>query len=302
MDDDFLKMMEEELARHADNVNRTSVDDFDNLSPADMHNLLNGLLSDNCAVQYQPAIKAEVLAKVPFYSLFRAYLSRIDAAKEMKLTAKGNLPRKLCLELYGLGLVKEYYIESGLYKLNKEEDSIALQNLKIIGELAGLTKKRNNKLSLTKKGKTSLEEGKAFNLFQAVFTTNFSKFNLGYHDLYESEGMQSLFGYTLYLLLRYGKEKRPLAFYVDKNLKAFPTILEEFSDEDYSTPDRQYGNCFHSRFIDRFLKFYGFVEVDYANSTRLYDEEMAIKANDLFFQVFRIDNSKFVFKKAGYDA
>lgn len=302
MDDEFIKMMKEELARHADNVNRTPLEEFDNLSPADMDSLLYGLLADRCAVQYQTAVSAADLLKVPFYRLFREYLSRIDAAKALKLTAKGNLPRKLCLELYGLGIIKEYYIESGLSKLNKEEDSIVLQNLKIIGKLAGLTKKRNNKLSLTKKGITSLKEGKELSLFKAIFMTNFSKFNLGYHDLYESEGMQSLFGYTLYLLLQYGKEKRPLTFYIDKNLKSFPSVLEEFSNENYGTPQIRYGNCFYIRFIERFLKFYDFIQIDSEKPKSFYDGDIVIKASDLFFEIFRIDKSKFMFKRTGYDA
>jgi hypothetical protein len=299
MEDDYIFKISEELSKQLEAVNRAPLEEFDYLSPLDMSNILYALFQEGSPVQYAKTLAPAVLDAVPFYQLFSIYLKRVGELQVLKLTAKGNLPRKICKELYDLGLVKEEMIERGIVKLNKEGDSIALQNLKIIGNLSGLTKKRHNKLSLTKKGEKLLQNGQELNLFRKLFETNILKFNLGYHDLYESRKLQGTFGYTLYLLLRYGNEKKSIQFYADKVLEAFPELRADFM-YGWGTPESMFLSCFEVRFFDRLLDFYGFVQLDKREPAKR--KNRLLITTPAFRSVFEIEHNNFQFLKARYDA
>jgi hypothetical protein len=206
-------------------ANRLPFEEYDHLSPAELHTLLTDTFEEYSPIRLHHERVDEAMAEaIPFLKLMLYFLSRVAEEKEFKLTAKGNLPRKLCLELYGLGIIKEEMIERGLTKLSKEEDSIVIQNLKYISLQSKLTKKRNGKFSLTKKGEKLL--GSIPELFREVFITYGTKFNWGFHDGYPDEGQfQSTFGFCLYLLIRYGEQERSIRFYYEKLNTALPECV-----------------------------------------------------------------------------
>ncbi len=296
-----LKKLQEELNRRMMDYNSISMVEIDNLSPLDMQQILYNTFGEESPIGFKEVITQQTLDNIPFLVLFEEYLNVIKNAKELKLTTRGNLPKKVCLDLYSKGLIKEYAIESGITKLSKEADSIVLQNFKIIGNLTGITKKRNNKISVTKKGNKLLESGKRNELFREIFTTNCKRFNLGYHDGYAPEvGVQGTFGFTLYLLLRYGQERRELNFYTKKSLLAFPFELENCEGK-WSSPEDQYESCLGIRIFERFLNFYGLI--DYHKKIR-YDSEKntELQTTKIFESIFELRKDKFQFKKNDHSA
>lgn len=296
-----LKELQEELNRRMAAYNTNSNPEIDNLSPLDLLQILYNTFGEESPIGFKETVPAQVLGKIPFLNLFEEYLTIIDNAKELKLTTRGNLPRKVCLDLYGKGIIKEEFIESGITKLSKEGDSIVLQNLKIIGNLSGITKKRNNKISLTKKGIKLFDSQKRTGLFKEIFTTNYQHFNLGFHDGYPQEvGIQRTFGYLLYLLLRYGQEKRELNFYANKKLMAFPFELENF-EERWSSREDQYENCLGVRMFERFLNYYGLI--DYHVQRRYKsDRKTELQTTPIFESIFKLKTDKFQFKNTGHYA
>ena len=213
--------------------------EMDGLSPDDMFQILYHTLEESSPICLSDSLNGETLIEsIPFLKLMFYYLNHIDSVGELKLTAKGNLPRKLVLDLYDQKIIQEELVEKGIIKLNKETDSIFIQNVKIIGLISGLTKKRNGKMSLTAKGRKLLKE--PFKLFELVFLTYAQKFNWGYHDGYfEEGGVQSTFGFLLYLLIQYGQDERESLFYSQKHATAFPMIYEEVILEcKYGTPEK----------------------------------------------------------------
>jgi hypothetical protein len=85
---------------------------------------------------------------------------------------------------------------------------------------------------------------------------------LGYHDGYpQGIGIQDTLGYTLYLLLRYGSEDRTVDFYIDEIVTAFPSILDHF-DVRWMSRVEQFRSCYETRVLERFLKYYNFVQID----------------------------------------
>lgn len=289
--------MNRRLAKMMEEANLASREDFDNLSSTDIYNLLYGLFGEKSIVQFTDELTAEECEQIPFLKLFHEYLIRVNTLGELKLTGKGNLPKRLCLELYDLGIIKEDFIERGIVKLHRESDSIVIQNVKILGDLSGLTKKRNNKTSLTRRGHQFFKDGNSYNLLVDLFQANISKFNWGYHDGYDEEqGIQQLFGYTMYLLLRYGKEKRLIDFYVEKNLKAFPQLLDEF-EEGYRGRAEQYRSCYFVRVFERLLDYYGFVEIDKIREQGSFIEKIEVKTTPIFRKVFKLDKGNYKFRK-----
>lgn len=288
-DDQIQAELNRRVQAMMDYANSAPRADFDGLSPLDMHSLLYLLFQKDSVVQFVDEVPEEVWQGMPFFQLFLEYLQRIDTAGTIKLTKIGNLPRKLCHELYGLGLIKEEMLERGLYKLSKESDSIVIQNLKILGFLSGITKKRHGKLSLTAKGKKLLDSAQPYNLFKVLFPINAIKFNLGFHDGYEDQfAVQSVIGYTLYLLVKYGAEEREFDFYVQKNLEAFPQLLDSFISE-WSTPQVKYKRCYLIRIFERFLCFYDLVVFDRELTFASRDGAFRVRTTPAFQQLFSLN-------------
>ncbi len=302
MDDNFLKILKEELKKQQDKINQSPLEDFNNLSPEDMYNIVYNPFKKECPIQYKSNIGNEVYDDIPFLTLIEYYLNLILRSDEIKLTKTGNLPTIMVKELYGKGLIKEEMIEGGYQKLYKEQDSLSIQNVKIISDLSGLTKKRNNKLSLTAKGKKYLNDSNRAGLFRLIFETYGYNFNLGYHDGYtdESEVQKSL-GYTIYLLLKYGKEEREVSFYSKKILKAYPHIKSVFEDSEYSSSEDRFRSCFNIRIMRRFLNWFNLIEIEEEIVSHKIYSNFNIKSK-LMNNIFEIQNDKFKFRKGKFIA
>ncbi|MCB0650669.1 MAG: hypothetical protein KDC85_05285 [Saprospiraceae bacterium] len=295
--DEELDFFQEELEAFMAFENRQPMPEIDNLSPQDMHHILYQPFEDVSPIQWKVPVDKNVFTQeVPFFKLITAYLKMVEEAGQMKLTPKGNLQVKTCKDLYALGIINEGHIEKGTVKLNKESDSIVLQTVRIIADLAGITKKRHGKVSLTAKGKKLLDKPDL--LFRAIFQTYYQKFNWEYHDLYEDNGhIQNTFGYLLYLLLQYGKEERNLQFYVEKYLLAFPFILEAIEPRSlYHSAEKYTQNCIHTRVFSRFLNWFGFIE-ERTTGKKFFDIEYFIRTSDTFRKIMELDASKFQFER-----
>jgi hypothetical protein len=277
--------------------NNTPNQAIDNLSPNELSVLIYTPFDKTSRISINKKISSEVIESIPFVKLLKEFLILIQQNQPLKLTLKGNLPRKTCQELYNKKILPEDLIERGVRKLNKEADSIVIQNLNIISSLARFTKISKNKMSLSASGKRILAKNQNQVFFQEVFLTYFQKFNLGYHDAYPKDiGIQQATGYTLYLLLKYGETKRPFDFYVDKMIHAFPSFLNEFTPIGLPR-EKQYEQCYKVRAFDRFLSFFGFTEITKAPNSTLANEEWEIRTTELFQKTFALSPNNIRFLK-----
>lgn len=301
-EEQMLKHLQEMMTRKMEESNHAPIAIMDNLSPIDMHHILYDTFEKNSPIGFKKEISNEILDKVPFLNLVIKYLNIVESIGSLKLTTRGNLPRKTCFELYNMGFIKESMIESGIVKLNKEADSKSIQNVKIISNLSGLTKKKNNKISLTIKGKKILAKVSKADLFKTIFQANCQKFNLGFHDGYpQNVGIQHTFGFTIYLLLKHGQTSRELAFFIDKNLAAFPNILDHFT-ETWTSSDKQYRNCYSYRIFELFLNYYGFINYKKERIAGSFNEAIYLNATKLFYDVFEFKKDQFKFTKSKFQA
>ena len=255
-----------------DKYNNEGLEQFEGLSPANMYDLLNTPL-DNKIIQINPNNFDG--NDIPIIMQIKYFINIINEFKDIKLTKAGNLPPTLVKDIYNKKFIIDSSIESGITKLTKETDVENIVMMRIICTLAGLIRKRQNKIILCK---NALKEIESNNILKKIMETAFTKYNWAYFDMFENE-MIGQFGnnYTLYTLYKYGEKWRNITFYAKIYFKAFPDLM---SKEKYDFSD----DCFASRTFDRMLKYFGFIEysdkkLEMGNirKTRLFDKYIKIR-------------------------
>ncbi len=275
---EIQRLIDKEMNEH----NQRPVPAFEGYSPDEMTQVLYFTLEKESPVKLQRLSDSDY-ERIPILAQVKYLANLIDKKGELKLTNKGYLPVKVVSELYQQGFLKDKHIESGISKLYKETDSITINLTRILLELAGLTKKRNGKLSLTKLSEKLLSDNPE--LLRLILLTFATKFNWAYFDGYGENNIGQLgYGFSLILLAKYGHKKRLDSFYATKYFNAYPMLLEEVYPS-FGTLERYTNNCYSIRTFDRFLDFFGLIEID--QERKGYDFLKHIKKTDLFDRLIK---------------
>ena len=271
-------------------MNNRPIEDFEGFSSTDMHYLVYNTFSPDSPFQIKKNIPDNILDQIPFLLQIEFLLSRINDLGELKLTAKGFLPTTIVKEIYDLGLIKDYAIEKGIIKLYAETCSQPINLTRLITELAGFTKKRHNKLTLTKTWRDKLLTKNRQDIFLQTFSTFAQKFNWGYFDRYSSQATGNIgFAYSLYLLSKYGDNERLVSFYSEKYLRAFPSLIESFTDVPWMTDkNRSFISCYSVRTYDRFLDYFNFITIR-TDGSRYDDSKKYVKKSPIFDDIITFD-------------
>lgn len=270
-------------------LNNSPVDDFLGLSPTEIHNLLYDTFGDKSPVQFRDDIDDKTLDQIPLFKIVEDYLKIIQRDKHIKLTPLGALPKKVMVELYDKRFLLDEHIESGITKLWKEDDCIAIRSARLTAEIAGLVKKVSGKLTLTRTGTKLLETNNRLQIFRQFFQAFTNKFLWSFNDGYPEQPIGQLgWAFSLILLDRFGHQPQTVEYYADKYLRAFPKFIT-FFQPDYSTPERQFFSCYGVRTFDRFFLWFGFVTVDKQKIFIDLDTDK-FKRTDLVKRIFKIDN------------
>ena len=270
-------------------LNNSPVDDFLGLSPTEIHNLLYDTFGDKSLVQFRDDIDDKTLDQIPLFKIVEDYLKIIQRDKHIKLTPLGALPKKVMVELYDKRFLLDEHIESGITKLWKEDDCIAIRSARLTAEIAGLVKKVSGKLTLTRTVTKLLETNNRLQIFRQFFQAFTNKFLWSFNDGYPEQPIGQLgWAFSLILLDRFGDQPQTVEYYADKYLRAFPKFIT-FFQPDYSTPERQFFRCYGVRTFDRFFLWFGFVTVDKQKIFIDLDTDK-FKRTDLVKRIFKIDN------------
>ena len=285
-----------DLQKHIDQVmneqNNREIPEFEGYSPFEMHHILHFTFEPNSPINLQNLADSDCL-KCPMFNLVKYFLDLVKSKGEIKLTAKGFLPTKIVQDIYNQGFLEEYQFSSGISKLYKESDSLTVNLTRLLSELAGLTKKRNGKISLTKTGEKIASDNQK--LFDLIFKTMTQKFSWAYYDHYENEQIgQFGFGFSLILLSKYGAEKQLDNFYSDKYIKAFPQFLESINPT-YGTIEEYAGNCYSVRPFERFMHFFGLVKIE--KEGKMLDRMKFIIKTELFDKLIKVRPHNNVYSK-----
>jgi len=275
----------EELQGHLDQFmnerNNRPIKEFEGYSPYEMQHILHDTFGEKSPIKLRK-LKGDDYKLIPILNQIKYLAEIISRTGEVKLTKLGFLPSKVVKELYDQGYLKEYQFEKGISKLNREMDSTTVHVARVLLEISGLAKKRNNKLSLTKKGEKIL--GDDVQLCQLIFRIYGEKFNWAHLDGYGENGIGQMgFGFSLILIHKYGHQKRTDKFYNEKYFNAFPMLLDGISNPTYTTKEKYAGHCYSLRTFDRFLSFFGGVVIE---QERGMDAEKFIVKGDVFDKLF----------------
>jgi len=269
--------------------NNTPVDDFLGLSPTEIHNLLYDTFGDKSPVQFRDDIDDKTLEQIPLFRIVEDYLKIIQRDKHIKLTPLGALPKKVMVELYDKRFLLDEHIESGITKLWKEDDCIAIRSARLTAEIAGLVKKVSGKLTLTKTATKLLETNNRLQIFRQFFQAFTNKFLWSFNDGYPEQPIGQLgWAFSVIMLDKFGEQPQAIDLYADKYLRAFPMFIT-FFQPDYSTPERQFFRCYGIRTFDRFFLWFGFVTVDKQKIFIDLDTDK-FKRTDLVRRIFKIDD------------
>lgn len=279
---------EPDLAAALHRYNDTPQPDFCGLSPTQMHQLLYQPLGPASVVQLRAHVPDEVLAHVPFLRLTEAFLRLLQRETPLRLTPLGALPRKYLRELYAHGFILEEELETGLFTLSREIDSLAITTLHQTTRLAGLARLVRGQLLLTKKGGQLLDPGHRPALCALVLATFTNRFLWASHDGYPSQTVgQTGWAYSVYLLARFGEQPHPVSFYAARYQRAFPFVLAEFTDPAYRTPLEQFTHCYGVRTFERGLNWFGLLGPE-PQSAVLHQPDQPLGASPLLAQLFDV--------------
>ena len=276
------------LAVALHHYNDTPLSDFCGLSPAQMHPLLYQPLGPTSVVRLRADVPDGVLSQVPFLRLTEAFLQLLHRDGPLRLTPLGALPRKYLRELYAHGFIREEGLETGLFTLSREVDSLAITTLHQTTRLAGLARLVRGQLLLTKKGGQLLAPAQRPALWALVLDTFTRRFLWASHDGYPSETVgQTGWAYSVYLLARFGQQPHPVSFYAAHYQRAFPFVLAEFTDPAYRTSLEQLTHCYGVRTFERGLNWFGLLGPE-PQPVALHQPDQLLTAAPLLAQLFDV--------------
>ena len=240
----------------------TPLDDFCGMTLNEIRNLLYNPFDKTSPLKINSDIDDDTLNNIPFFRLTEELLKIVQREKFIKLTPHGALPKKVLHELYDHKFIKERFIETGISKLNRATDAPSIMNAHHSARVAKLLKKVKGKLLLTKSGMMFLKAEKRKEFFLKVLKSFTTEFNWATNDDYTDFQIgQFGWGYTIFLLYKFGDTEQTKQFYADMFLKAFPKFIEMIPmTEEFNTQKEDFINCYILRSFERFAEWFGFAE------------------------------------------
>ena len=281
-----LEAVQAEVSSFMEVRNHAPLSEFHGLSSAQMQQVLDRPFDAPELVRFNEVLPVEPDA--PVVRLFKLLAEGIGE-QGVKPTAKGNLPRALCREVVHAYLGEEGYAEEIRYGgINKEEDFFELHRLRLVAELAGLLHTYRGKFILSRECKTLLAGPGMVAIYPRLLRTFVSKYNWAYADRQEElPFIQRSFLFTLYLLWRYGDEQRPVRFYEEAYIDAFPALLNEVSTNSYFEPEEKVTRCYSLRTLSRFAEWFGLVEVEKSADPLVMFSDLSLCRSRMLEQVLR---------------
>lgn len=258
----------------------SGVEVYEDYSPREITQIFHSPFESNCPVQLNK-LSSEEYTMIPIFRQVKRLLEVIEEKKELELTAKGNLPVKIVKELYTLG-VPDDNIETGYFKLAKEQDSNTVRIVRILAQSASLIKIRKGALFLTVEGIHNFKDDAL--LLKTLFVTFCSKIDWKIFDIFSAycDINKFEFAFSIVMLGRYGAERRIDNFYAEKNYKAFP-IFSYYLVPDYIPSNYTY--YYTRRIIKGFMSYFGLIELE-KGLKRI--NPCYLKKSAIFDKLFRI--------------
>lgn len=267
-----------------DRHNRQPQDDFTGLSPEQMQRLLNRPLASPELVTFPSQLEHPPSA--PILTLFTVLVEAIGE-EGLKATAAGNLPQRVVYSaaaaLLGTG---GYAHPAMLDHVHRESDLWDLHLVRLVAQRKGLIRKLHGRYLLTKKYRTLTQVDGLRSIYPLLLATWAEEFNWALDALHPIPLIQLSWAFSLYLLHRFGDEWRPMTFYEDAFLRAFPVLLDLVPSLTYLSSEQVIRHCYSFRCLRHFAGFLGLVEI-HRESENLLDQGFQLRRTSLFSDAVR---------------
>ncbi|MEJ6520839.1 SEC-C domain-containing protein [Shewanella bicestrii] len=188
-----------------------------------------------------------------------------------KATSKGNLPAKLvkqACELLPEFAVAQFERDLSISEFagSNEDKFNALHYTRVLADICGIIYLRSGRYHVKKSAQKQYQALGIETFFKPMLEAAISQYNWGYLDGFEYD--IDLHTFWLFMLWRI-QGHSSVEQLVEEVMTAFPDLLLAFPTDDYFSPERNVSMLIESRFIERFLQFWGFVTIEprrYINS------------------------------------
>ena len=198
-----------------------------------------------------------------------------------KATTKGNLPAKLVKQaselLPGFAVAKFETVPSISEYMGSNEDKFnALHYTRILAELAGIIYRKSGAFYVKQSAQKQYAEQGLQAFFVPMLSAAIKQYNWAYLDSWSDKvDLRMFWVFMLWRLQSHGSVNR----LSQEVAIAFPTLIDQLPVGEYFSPEQLLNSLIRTRFIERFLQFWGFVTVDPKGA--FYREDSSIKAVDI---------------------
>ncbi len=270
-------------------INNNPLDDFCGLSANQMDNWLRAPLNELAGVTI--TIPNELTASPVMRYLAIILDEAMQQGGSFKATVKGNLPAKIAKQASDLlptFAVAQFNIPISISEFSgSNEDKInALHYTRILADIAGIIYLKSGSFHIKKTAQKQYQTHGIKAFFLPMLEAATTHYNWGYFDSFVSDSDLRIFWvFMLWRIQTHGSVEQ----LIEEVITAFPALLNEVPATQYNEPQDLLGVLIRSRFIERFLEFWGFITV---NPKRFSDgKPIEIKANiqPLLKQTFAFD-------------
>ncbi|MEA2014767.1 MAG: SEC-C domain-containing protein [Thermodesulfobacteriota bacterium] len=261
--------------------NRKPAQSFLGISPEQMHRLLRHSYDDTSDIlDFNTGLSPSEFQEIPVVKHVLIFLRALSECEPVKATKKGNMSLGFSKDLFD----KMYDIEKfpWLRGMRSEEEMGGILSLRHILTMCGWMKKRKGVFSLTKNGRTIVEEGfggEHYLKLLKIFTTEFNwSFQDGFSELYI---IQESFLFSLYLFKKKATDYVDGMVIADCLIDAYPLLLEGVN-EAYMSADEIVGHCVELRVLKRFGVYFGFLVDKSEKREGVYRKRILVKTTDFF--------------------
>lgn len=236
--------------------------DFCGVSPTQMANWLYAPFDE---LEWVKICTPEDLSTSP---VMRYLALILDEAMEnngsFKATSKGNLPTKLvkqASELLPEFAVSQFPINISISEFagSNEDKFNALHYTRVLAEIADIIYRRSGRYHVKESAQKLYQAQGMHAFFKPMLKATIEKYHWGYLDRFEEDVDLRIF--WLFMLWRI-QSHNSFEQLIDEVTKAFPDLLQAFFTDEYFSPERNLSMLIESRFIERFLQFWGFLTID----------------------------------------
>lgn len=265
-----LEEANEFIKEHNDKRNNTPLNEFQGLSPYEMHRLLHFPFEspDVLRFNFGAITKPD---NAPLLSLL-LLITEAVGMDGLKPTATGNLPRAVSRDIarrYFSAEKYEYLTKYGEFM--SENDVPDLQEARLVATMAGFIKKYQGKFIISKECRKLIDSNAWADIYERLFKIYIQKFNWAYpaSDI-EMPFFQQSFAFTLFLFHIFGNEERSSDFYAEEYIAAYPMLYDQVPGTQYSSGEAHVKRAYDIQVIHAFGRMCGFVTCDFKLHKSMY--------------------------------